>query len=307
MTKKRKVKVIAVQSSQKDKPIVFTGNIKNEYIREELNEVQRKTKEFQQKIKQEIDKIEANTKNPLAKLQASINETNEKIRKAFKKEVDAVSQLTGKPIEIKSTNPFAFSRTQRKLENTGIMSLLGKQRSIKMFRPQHSLPRLRPVGHKREAVTGTGLNSFMIRHKLENPVDFAKAYTKTKGKDYAVKGFINIRYVCEQMNVTPQEAMLYICEGMRKTDSRWKEHRINKEYWRGSQSVINLVDYFEEKKLQEKKKNTNAYTVKRLYYSQYVDDLFKTYGCPKGSYSEFTKWFKKMKYHVEMYKKSKKK
>ena len=38
-----------------------------------------------------------------------------------------------------------------------------------------------------------------------------------------------------------------------------------------------------------------------------VDDLFKSYGCQKGSYSEFTRWFKKMKYHVEMYKKSKKK
>ena len=64
MTKKRTVKVIAVKSDAKDKPIVFTGNIKNEYIREELNEVQKKTKEFQQKIKQQIDKIQANTKNP---------------------------------------------------------------------------------------------------------------------------------------------------------------------------------------------------------------------------------------------------
>ena len=62
------------------------------------------------------------------------------------------------------------------------------------------------------------------------------------------------------------------------------------------------MDYFEEKKLQEKKKNTNAYTVKRLYNSQYVDDLFKTYGCPKGSYSEFTKWFKKMRHHVDVLK-----
>ena len=90
MTKKRKVKVIAVKSDAKDKPIVFTGNIKNEYIREELKAVQNKTKEFEQRIKQQIGKIKANTKNPLAKLQADINETNEKIRKAFSKEIDAV-------------------------------------------------------------------------------------------------------------------------------------------------------------------------------------------------------------------------
>ena len=76
------------------------------------------------------------------------------------------------------------------------------------------IPRIKPDGHKRKPITGTGLSSYMDKHGIENPVDFAKVYLTTKGKDYKIKGHINLRFTCEQMNVTVEEALLYICEGI---------------------------------------------------------------------------------------------
>jgi hypothetical protein len=92
---------------------------------------------------------------------------------------------------------------------------------------------------------------------------------------------------------------------MTSTNTRWKEHRLNKEYWRGSQSVINLVEYFEEQVVNSQKKKLIVYTVKALWQDNYTKALFIEYGVDRGSYSEFSRWFKKMKHHVYAYKKAK--
>ena len=44
-----------------------------------------------------------------------------------------------------------------------------------------------------------------------------------------------------------------------------------------------------------------AYTIKALWNDSYTTRLFSEYGCDKGSYSEFSRWFKKMKHHVYAY------
>ena len=272
MSDKKKKPIFAIKADKDGKPIVFAG----------------------------INKLTPN--KPLADLTKKIAETNEKIKKSLKPQTDAISLLTGKPIEIKSYNPFGFSsRTNR--ARSGIMSLLSQP--VNGRRVRYLVPKIKPDKHKRRPVTGTGLTSYMDRHKLENPVDFAKTFLTKKGKDYNIKGFINLRFLCEQMNVTVDEALLYICEGMTRNNSRWRTHRMDKEYWRGSQSIINLVEYFDEKVAFHKSKKLNAYTIKSLHNSKYVEDLFKDYGCHKGSYSEFTRWFKKMKHHVYACKKAK--
>ena len=38
-----------------------------------------------------------------------------------------------------------------------------------------------------------------------------------------------------------QEAFLYICEGITSTEKRWKKHRMEKEFWRGSESIVKFV------------------------------------------------------------------
>ena len=247
------------------------------------------------RLKDERDKALKPLK-PLADLSAKIQKTNERLIapiKKLRKDIDAVSLLTGKPIEYKSVlnpmfNPFAFAY---KLKPNA--TLLG---SVK-------IPKVKPEGSKRRAITGTGLTSYMERHNLSNPVDIAKTYLTKEGKDYKVTGFNNLRFLCEQMNVTAEEALLYICEGMTDTKSRWRKHRLDKEFWRGSQSVVNLVKHFKEQVgISKKDKNKLSYTVKMLWQSEYCKDLFKEYGVVLPDYTQFSKWFKKMRHHVEVLK-----
>lgn len=152
---------------------------------------------------------------------------------------------------------------------------------------------------KREPRSDMGLKTFMTNHKLKNPVEFAKTYPKNS-KDYKVLGFMNIRDLCDDMNVTPQEALLYICEGMTKTDTRWTHHRMNQELFRDSRSIVNIVTYFKDqvaKSLQDK--NKLKYTLKDLHKSDYVKKIFADYNCTTGSYSQFTRWFKKQQEECE--------
>ena len=203
--------------------------------------------------------------------------------------VDALDK-DGNPIEFKF-NPFAFADKNKSILGRGLLDI----KALK-------IPRIKPTGSSRPAVMGTGLTSYMERHKIKNPVDFAKVYKTKEGKDYKIYGFDNLRFLCEQMNVTVEEAILYICEGMTSTNSRWRDHRIDKEYWRGSQSVINLVEYYDEQLIKNKKKKLIVYTIKALWNDTYTKTLFIEYGVERGSYSEFSRWFKKMKHHVYAYK-----
>ena len=229
---------------------------------------------------------------PLADMTASIQKFNESVTKDIIKPKIINTYF---PAMEKKFNPFDFSKNNTILSSGGILDI----KSLK-------IPKIKPNGSSRPAITGTGLTSYMERHKLKNPVDFAKIYKTKNGKDYNIKGFENLRFLCEQMNVTVEEALLYICEGMTDTKTRWRTHRLDKEYWRGSQSVINLVEYFDEKKAISKKKKHIVYTVKALWDDTYTKALFLEYDVKKGSYSEFSRWFKKMQHHVYAYKKAKK-
>jgi len=227
---------------------------------------------------------------PLADMTAGIQKFNDSVNKI---NIKPKPLNTYFPAMEKKFNPFDFSKNNTIL-GSGLLD-------VKNLR----IPRIKPTGSSRPAITGTGLTSYMERHKLKNPVDFAKAFKTKKGKDYQIKGFENLRFLCEQMNVTVEEALLYICEGMTSKKSRWRNHRLDKEYWRGSQSVINLVEYFDEKIAVAKKKKQIVYTVKALWNDSYTKALFMEYDVDRGSYSEFSRWFKKMQHHVYAYKKAK--
>ena len=187
--------------------------------------------------------------------------------------------------------------------------LLGKVGSVSVkivdskFRQRVSLldipPRPKAQLASRQPRTGVGLQTYMKKHNLKNPVEFAKVYKKHK--DYNVKGFINLRELCDDMNVNVEEALLYICEGMTRSDERWTNHRMNKEFhFRDSQSIVNIVKYFKEQvNKTSKDKNKFKYTVKSLWKSEYVTKIFADYGCTTGTYSTFSRWFNKYKKEVE--------
>lgn len=187
--------------------------------------------------------------------------------------------------------------------------LLGKVGSVVVkvgdnkYRQRVSLldipPRPKAQLANREPRTGVGLQTYMKKHNLKNPVEFAKAYKKHK--DYNVKGFINLRMLCDDMNVTVEEALLYICEGMTRSDERWTNHRMNKEFhFRDSQSIVNIVKYFKEQVNKTSEDKTKLkYTIKTLWKSEYVTKIFADYGCTTGTYSTFSRWFNKYKKEVE--------
>lgn len=171
------------------------------------------------------------------------------------------------------------------------------------FRQRVSLldipPRPKAELANRQPRSGVGLQTYMKKHNLKNPVEFAKAYKKHK--DYNIKGFINLRMLCDDMNVTVEEALLYICEGMTRSDERWTNHRMNKEFhFRDSQSIVNIVKYFKEEVNKTSKDKTKLkYSIKKLWKSEYVTKIFADYGCTTGTYSTFSRWFNKYKTEVE--------
>jgi hypothetical protein len=138
----------------------------------------------------------------------------------------------------------------------------------------------------------------MDKHKLINPVQFAKVYPKNK--DYKINHFIQLRDLCADMNVNVEEALLYICEGMTSTDNRWRRHRIEKEFWRGSESVANICKYYKDQCKSRQSKGFSKYSVKDLWRSKYVKNIFQQNEAKVPSYPVFSQWFKKHMKHCEI-------
>jgi len=222
---------------------------------------------------------------PMWELEKSMN----KIRKVSKPFIDTQKQL--KKIQNKlrpkiSTHLTSFlsdlyyKDLKDKKSQTGIASLLSTP-----------IPARKPVGAKREPTTGVGLNRFMNNADIDNPVLVAKAYKKNP-KGLNISGFINVRTLCEQMNVNAEEAFLYICEGMTSNNSRWLKHKVIKEHLRGSLGIVNLVNYYNEKVNQHQTSNKAKYTKGNLYKSDYYDKWVQEYKVKKMSYTDFTLKFK---------------
>ena len=185
---------------------------------------------------------------------------------------------------------------QSKVMTTGIMSLVNANY-------QNRFPNLK--GHKangatRLALTGVGMNRIMTKHKLKNPVAIAKTYPKNQD-DLNISGFINLRYLCEQMNVDATEAFLYVCEGMTANNTRWLKHKVVKELERGSLGIVNLVDYYDDKNKQHRNSNKPKYSIKSLYTSNYFKDWCMEYDVKKMSYVDFTKKFKEFQTATKNY------
>ena len=110
---------------------------------------------------------------------------------------------------------------------------------------------------------------------------------------------MQLREVCDELNVSIEEAFLYICEGMTSTDNRWRKHRIEKEFWRGSESIINIVRYYYDKHKNAQSKGLAKYTVKKLHKSEYVKNIFNQNQAKVPSYSVFSTLFNQWKHHVD--------
>ena len=229
--------------------------------------------------------------DPLVKLQQSMLQIQEATA-PLRKHVEQVNEIK-KKINPLTYSPFnsLFFETIMKADpklRTGIGSLL----------TGYNPPKRTPYNNDRKPQTGVGLNRFMTNEKLNNPVLVAKAYKKNQ-KGLNISGFINLRFLCEQMNVNAEEAFLYVCEGMTSNNSRWTIHRVIREAERGSLCVVNLVKFYREKVEQYKRANKPKFTLMQLYKSEYFKAWCGEYDVKRMSYTDFTKKFKEFQKLVD--------
>lgn len=222
------------------------------------------------------------------------DEQYRKTQKIFQNEQKALTGIMGlKILEKFYDKPRSITTQPLKKGNWG-NTILGRT-----YPPTPPVRPPKPQAHAREPMSGAGMRRFMKLMKIDNPVLIAKKYPKNQ-KALSVSGFINLRFLCESMNVSVEEAFLYICEGMQRTNKRWLSHRIDREFFRGSNSIENLVGYFREKIEHNKSKHLAKYTRKQLYKSEYFINFCKDNGISFKSYTDFTRYFKQWQHHVEV-------
>ena len=274
-------------------PSKHTNDIYKKIMLETQERVKRQQDQSLAKLKQQLLEVQAKVSEPLkpiVKLQEKLNKDLQPITNFNKSLLN-----TGFPF-----NPFApfvpkgggLLGTYNRKRTTG-NTILGGATSNQVKRRREV-----PDKEKRKpSAIGLGLNSYLAKHKLVNPVEMAK--THKKHRDYKVFGFMQLREVCDELNVSIEEAFLYICEGMTSTDTRWRKHRIEKEFWRGSESIVNIVRYYYDKHKNAQSKGLAKYTVKNLHKSQYVKNIFNQNQAKVPSYSVFTTLFTQWKHHVD--------
>ena len=167
---------------------------------------EKRNKELQQDLVVLETKVKEKLK-PVVKLSQKIAEEN---RKTLKPLIDDLEKSQQVMLKLNPFTQFLSQQAVASLRKTG--GLLGKGRNRKanqsllsqgtgimslLDRPAGG--RLKPVGASRKpSMIQVGLNSYMTKHGLKNPVDFAKAYKKHK--DYKIYGYINLRMILEEMN-----------------------------------------------------------------------------------------------------------
>ena len=260
--------------------------------------------ETQERVKKQQELSLAKFREQLLELQSKVSEPLKpivKLQEKLNKDLKPITNInktflnTGFPI-----NPFIpftpkggglLGNISRK--RTAGKSILGGAKT-KLVKRRREVP---DKEKRQPSAIGLGLNTYLKRHNLVNPVEMAK--THKKHRDYKIFGFMQLREVCDELNVSIEEAFLYICEGMTSTDNRWRKHRIEKEFWRGSESIVNIVRYYLDKHRNAQSKGLAKYTVKNLWKSDYIKNIFKQNQAKVPSYSVFSTWFKSMKYHVD--------
>jgi len=274
-------------------PSKHTNEIYKKIMLETQERVKRNQEQSLQRLREQLKEVQDKISEPLkpiVKLQEKLNKDLEPIT-GFNKNL----LRTSFPF-----NPFApfvpkggglLGATYRK-RTTG-NTILGGAKS-KLVKRRREVP----DNEKRKPYAiDLGLNSYLAKHNLVNPVEMAK--THKKHRDYKVFGFMQLREVCDELNVNIEEAFLYICEGMTSNDTRWRKHRIEKEFWRGSESIINIVRYYYDKHKNAQSKGLAKYTVKKLHKSEYVKNIFNQNQAKVPSYTVFTTLFNQWKHHVD--------
>ena len=169
-----------------------------------------------------------------------------------------------------------------------------------------------PSGANRASqYVGIGLRSRMEQNNLINPVEYTRVYNKlrisyqkkkaTKNqRDMSVKVWYGFQLLMNEFNVSPQEAMDYVCMAM-DNESIYRKHRVEKELFRGSFAFIELMDFYDEQKRITVREGKKEYSQNDLMNSVEYNKFCKDHNIePITNRKTFNVWWK------ELYEKAKK-
>jgi len=160
-----------------------------------------------------------------------------------------------------------------------------------------SLPvKTNPDGSREPGVIQMGLNSYMKRNSLTNPVQIIDAHVK-KEKLKIFDG-INLGSVLSELNISPAEAFDYVCAYLNKNRDKKRLHTQDRELNRGASALKNLIDFYNAEKLRttiakRKDKKIKIFGYKELMdCKQYADYCSLVGDIQIRNYETFKKWIR---------------
>ena len=138
---------------------------------------------------------------------------------------------------------------------TPVAPLIDKARPLNEFETgiEYTLkgfPANKKAPYNRPAITGTGLTNYMLRNKLNSPVDIIKSYKKDSS--LKAKSWTHLIFFLRQLNFEPQEVFEYAITAVDSTKERWNKHRIFREYEKNESGAVEDICLYYKKHLKAK-------------------------------------------------------
>jgi len=154
-----------------------------------------------------------------------------------------------------------------------------------------------PDGSRKPMVIQMGVNSYMERNKINNPVKIIDTHvTKEQLKIY---DFANLGAILSELNITAQEGLDYICKYLNKNRNIKRKHTEDRELSRGATALKNLIDFYKAEvkrttALKLDKPKTKIFGYKELMNSPQYETYCQQSNEPQlRGYESFCKWIKK--------------
>ena len=164
-----------------------------------------------------------------------------------------------------------------------------------MFNELSSKVKPNADGSRKPMVIQLGVNSYMKRNKITNPVEIIDVHAK--GEKIKVFDFKNLSSLLQEINVNPQEAFDYVTKYLNKNVNIKRIHTQDREEERGGTALRNLVEFYDAEvertnKLKKTDRKTKLFTYPMLMASKEWADYCKITKQPVvWGYDKFKKWF----------------
>ena len=160
-----------------------------------------------------------------------------------------------------------------------------------------SLPaKTNPDGSRKPGVIQMGVNSYMDRNSLTNPVQIIDAHVKKE--KLKIFDAINLGSILSELNISPAEAFDYVCAYLNKNRDKKRLHTQDRELTRGASALKNLIDFYNAEKLRttvakRKDKKIKIFGYKELMNcKQYADYCSLVGDIQIRNYETFKKWIR---------------